>query len=286
MSIFHRIIHHLSLLLPTLILPLGSIMNTRVIHTIKDFFAGYTSKNTDSGIWQDPLIAFAAADDPLFELLKTVVGPTHATPADLLPSARTVIVYFLPFHQEIPKSNRNGKDASPKWADAYVQTNQLIINLNHHLATFFQQSGFRSKLLPPTHNFDTKSLISDWSHKHVAYIAGLGNFGFHHQLITAKGCCGRLGSLITEAPLTKTERPEMAFCLNRFDNSCRICQQRCPVGALTESGLNRQDCYQVLLHNAARYSDLGLAEVCGKCASVVPCSFVNPVSKKKRQRIN
>jgi hypothetical protein len=49
-----------------------------------------------------------------------------------------------------------------------------------------EKSDFRSVILPPTHNFDEKKLISDWSHKHIGFIAGLGKFGLHQMLITKK----------------------------------------------------------------------------------------------------
>ncbi|MCJ7751437.1 MAG: S-layer homology domain-containing protein, partial [Armatimonadetes bacterium] len=42
---------------------------------------------------------------------------------------------------------------------------------NLHLAAVLEKEGFRSADLPPTHNFDTETLMSDWSHKHIAYIA-------------------------------------------------------------------------------------------------------------------
>jgi hypothetical protein len=35
----------------------------------------------------------------------------------------------------------------------------------------------------------------------------------------------------------------------------------------------------MLLENAKTYENEGLADVCGKCICVVPCSFSNPVEK-------
>lgn len=36
--------------------------------------------------------------------------------------------------------------------------------------------------------------MSEWSHRHAAYIAGLGIFGINNMLITNKGCVGRIPS--------------------------------------------------------------------------------------------
>jgi epoxyqueuosine reductase QueG len=157
-----------------------------------------------------------------------------------------------------------------------VETNALLTAINAHLATFLRAAGHRATVVPPTHNFDEQRLMSDWSHKHVAYIAGLGTFGIHHMLITADGCCGRLNSLVTDLVIPPTPRPEVEACLYKADGSCRACLPRCPVDALTGPRFDRHACYDVCLQNAARHTAVGLADVCGKCACVVPCSFVNP----------
>ena len=121
--------------------------------------------------------------------------------------------------------------------------------------------------------------MSDWSHKHVAYIAGLGKFGTHHLLITDKGCCGRLGSIITDAAIRPTKRPDSEYCLDRYNNSRRLCIMKCVAGALYNDGFDRHACYALLLENAEMHKKEGLADVCGKCTVFVPCSFENPVKQ-------
>ncbi len=229
--------------------------------------------------WRRPLVGFADAADPLFLELKEVASPTHAFPEDLCPGARTVVAYFIPFAPEIALSNSRGQTASEKWAEAYVATNSLVREINEHLALGLGRLGFRCAVLPPTHNFDTTRLVSDWSHKHVAYVAGLGAFGRHRLLITSEGCCGRLGSFITTAGIPPTQRKPDAACLNVYNGTCGVCMEKCLVGALRPDAFDRQACYNVLLENAKVYQSLGLADVCGKCCCVTPCSFKNPVAR-------
>lgn len=38
---------------------------------------------------------------------------------------------------------------------------------------------------------------------------------------------------------------------------------------------------KVLLNNAEHFTDIGLADVCGKCLVGLPCSFGNPVEKNR-----
>ena len=57
------------------------------------------------------------------------------------------------------------------------------------------------------------------------------------------------------------------------------CVTVCPVAALTEEGFDRHKCYARLLQNAREFEREGLGDVCGKCVSVVPCSFQDPVAR-------
>jgi epoxyqueuosine reductase QueG len=228
--------------------------------------------------YKSPLVAFAAAGDPLFDRLKEIIGPSHLTPRELLPGAATVISYFIPFRGRIPDGNASPGPASEDWAVAYIETNELITTINTNLLQGLEQNGYAAVVTPPTHNFDEQTLTSDWSHKHIAYIAGLGTFGLNHQLITAEGCAGRLGSLVTNALVAPTPRPAHEACLYKHNGSCTACVDQCTFGALTIDALDRFRCYDVCLDNAARFEELGVADVCGKCASGVPCSQRDPVA--------
>lgn len=230
-----------------------------------------------AGHWREPLVSVADAHDPLFQTLKEVVDPCHALPHDLLPGARSVIVFFLPFRKEVGKENADaGHFASRRWAQAYVDTNLVIGRICEHLKQAFARAGFSAAVTPATHNFDEKKLVSLWSHKHLGYIAGLGTFGHHHQLITRAGCAGRLGSIVTNAPLAADSRPPTEWCLFKRGEKCLACVAKCRYGALGKSRFDRHRCYAQLLANDARFDDLPLVDVCGKCACEVPCSHGIP----------
>jgi epoxyqueuosine reductase QueG len=219
------------------------------------------------------LVAFAQADDPRFDDLSRLI-PGHLHPRDLLPNARTVCAFFLPFDPRIVHSNRQGEEASEEWARAYVETNALLADICALLAVELGRHGIQVAWEPPTHNFDPVRLVSAWSHKSVAAIVGLGQFGHHCMLITKAGCAGRLGSIVldvTVPPSAQDKVPdERSLCT--YDQGCRACIGRCPVGALTEEGLDRARCYAQCLANDARFPRW-TAEVCGKCATG-PCAVL------------
>ncbi len=139
-------------------------------------------------------------------------------------------------------------------------------------------------MTPATHNFDPIKLISRWSHKHLGYIAGLGRFGINAQFITPSGCAGRLGSLVTDAKLGNSPLVrEKELCLHKKGYKCLVCVDRCPVSAVSESGITRKLCWERLKSNLLQTESLAGLEntthVCGKCQVFVPCSLSAPKEK-------
>ena len=234
------------------------------------------------GWWQTPLLAVAPVDSR-FDQLPQIAADDHMLPRDLLPSARSVIVFYLPFKKELVKENRKGERPCRNWGLAYVQTNDLIGRLTQALGDLLTERGFKSGLTPATHNFDEAKLMARWSHKHLAHLVNLGRFGVHHMMITPVGCTGRLGSLVSEAdlgdhPLIETRQA----CLLKAGKECGQCIKACPVEALSEDGFARRSCWERLIENRRNLDDLrDLPEsthVCGKCVALMPCSFKNPVA--------
>lgn len=227
--------------------------------------------------WKTPLFAYADAADDRFLSLKQSVGPTHALPQELLPGARTVVAYFIPFAEEVVKSNIEGRECSKLWAQAYIETNTLISDLNRYIKEELERLGFLCSILPPTHNFDPDKLVSDWSHRHIAAICGLGTFGLNNMLVTEKGCCGRLGSFVTDLQIAPTPYEKKENCLYKNRGICKKCVSRCVNDALHVDAFDRHKCYEMCLYNDALHPDLGLCDVCGKCLVNVPCSMKSPV---------
>lgn len=252
-------------------------MKAKIKKLVIDFIENYKKTFNCRTDWDEPIIGFANASDPLFLDLKRIVNENHKLPNEILNQAKTIISYFIPFNHEVVLSNTKGKEASLEWAHAYIETNKLITELNDFLAKELKKNNFDSVKIPPTHNTDKNLLVSYWSHKHIAYIAGLGNFGLHKMLITEKGCCGRLGSIITSAKIKATKRKETEYCLYYYNKSCKKCVDNCFYHILTLDSFDRHKCYDVCMENSRIYSQLGLTDVCGKCACGVPCSFKNPV---------
>lgn len=245
---------------------------------IERLFSTIAGTVRESGLsfYRDPLVGVAPVSSRYVRRLKDLVHPDHLLPGDILPGARSVVAYFLPFRKHIPAGNRGGRNASRLWARVYIETNRLLAGIAGEVAAHLAKEGFRCAWEKPTHNFDSDLLVSFWSHKHVAFACGLGRFGRNHLLITERGCAGRIGSLVTDWEPGEQPGDEERDPFYPCPEKCGYCYKACPAGALVESGLDKKACYGMCLENDALYRDLELCDVCGKCATG-PCAVLDEV---------
>ncbi len=238
--------------------------------------------NQDEIKWKEAIVKIASASDKEFEKLKNEVVPNHFMPSELLNNGKSVIVYFLPFDEEIAISNIEGRISSKLWARAYIETNELILKINDMLVDYFVNEGYDAVSTKATHNFDEKTLMSRWSHRHIAVIAGMGTFGINNMFITDKGCAGRIGSIVVSKEMKYDIKINEEYCLYKKDKSCDKCVKRCITGALTVNEFDRELCYQMCLANDNYHKMENITDVCGKCVVDLPCSFVNPTKIYKK----
>lgn len=251
------------------------------IHKIIEDFVREYEKNTVTK-WGEPIVGFADAEVVGSELPKLVTG--HGVPCDLMEDASVVIAYFVPFLRDLAETNRAEGLASKEWALAYEETNEMLGKINQHLIEKLREKGYKAAIHPESVRFDKDNLISYWSHRHIAYYAGLGTFGINNMLITEKGCCGRYSTVITNLDVEPDVPRSEELCKYKENGTCGICMKKCPKGALTPEGFDRNKCYEKCLENAAVYTEFGNSyteegetpvgsEVCGKCVAGMPCAF-------------
>jgi len=247
---------------------------------VEDYVASYSERTGEPHFWRAPLLSTARVDDR-FDILTKIAADDHALPRDLLPEARSAVAFFIPFVRELAVENHKGAIPCRNWGVAYESTNRLINSLCAHLRDALADRGCRCALVPATHNFDPERLMARWSHKHIAYLTGLGRFGVNAQFITPSGCAGRLGSLVTDAELEDSPLVhEKELCLHKKGSDCLVCVRRCPVGAVSVAGIDRRLCWDRLKSNRAGAPELaglsGNTHVCGKCQVLLPCSLKAP----------
>lgn len=266
-------------------------MKQQIIDFIENYIKEYQSRESIATEYGQPLIGFADAFHPYIQNLTELISPTHVLPQDVLPDARIIVAYYIPFTKKLAKTNRiEGIMASPEWARGYEETNALFAELNDALINFIHTKAGLAGVTPKAVTFSQETLMSDWSHRHIAYAAGLGTFGLNNMLLTRKGCCGRFSTVITNLELEPDAPIEGEdYCLYKKNGSCGVCVKNCPTGALTAEKYDRFKCYVLCQENAKLFTQFGSSytnedgtaansvgsEVCGKCITGSPCAFWN-----------
>ena len=92
----------------------------------------------------------------------------------------------------------------------------------------------------------------------------------------------RVGSIVARARITPTQRPytdHHAYCLFFTQGICGKCIIRCPVGAITEEGHEKEKCLRHVGVDSVKYikSNYGFdGRGCGLCQTGVPCESKIP----------
>jgi epoxyqueuosine reductase QueG len=244
-----------------------------IARLLADFISGNPLNKvpelSDMVIFQEPLVGIASANDPLFIKLKhkEVVGPHHMTPTEWLPKAKTVISYFLPFSLRVRQSNHaNDGLPSTEWLYGRIEGESFNNAMRKFLTEEIIKSG--GKAIAPLHDprYKVTDRRSNWSERHVAYIAGLGTFNLGKSFITKKGCAGRFGSVITDLSLSPTVRPYQD--IYEYCNNCGACIKRCPVFAISKNGKDHSPCADFVNAMKKKFEP---RYGCGKCQTSVPC---------------
>jgi epoxyqueuosine reductase len=271
--------------------------------------SGNRQKTGRGRYWDKPLVGFAAGDDPLFKKYKKIIGSFHQAPPEFFAKALGikeknprvyVISWLLPASESVRRSNRQEKKyPSRLWAHARDFGEQFNVKLRDHVVSLLEKRGFRAvapmnaplfkRIRSPKVGF-----ASNWSERHAAYAAGLGTFGLSDGFISERGKAIRIGSVITDLPLKPFPKKypyHYGNCLYYFNKTCKVCAARCPAGAITAKGHDKDKCNQYAYGFIAplKKTEYGVKITgCGLCQTKVPCEFQIPelITHRRERREN
>ncbi len=222
-----------------------------------------------SPIFEEPLVGFVAGNYPLFHKLKEVIGEFHLTPYEAMvkiakergvpiPPEEEIGVtsYILPISKKTRKENTHMKDRpSERWAHTRLFGEEFNRKLETRIVSLLEEKGYFA-IAPEIEPSLFRMLVdekvgwaSTWSQRHVAFAANLDTFGLSDGLITEKGKAHRAGSVIVNQPLDSPQRTGDIHRNCRFfqKGNCKRCIKRCPVGAITEEGHDKNKCQEFVL---------------------------------------
>ena len=275
---------------------LNNLIETVYVGWRENTFAPYALG--DGPIWRRPLVGLAAGDDPVFVRYKEVIGPFHWTPQEvwaaahpgesLSGSALTVAVLCFPQAEETVADQASGGDTpAPRWVFARNSWNAVVKPFYASILAALARQGVRAVAVDqlPEFGLEPGGFAARWSHRHAAYAAGLGTFGLSDGFISRAGMAVRFITLILEgnweADPRVSEDPH-GWCLVFRSGSCKVCAARCPAGAITPRGHDKERCRAWLERCHALYRnspgfDVNVEAGCGLCQAGVPCAKASPV---------
>ena len=173
-----------------------------------------------------PLVGCAPAerwDDPLFEPWV----PPAFRPTAIFPEARTVIVIGIPVHLPVLETA-----PSIFYHELYKTVNTLLDTSAYRIASALNEQEFPSIAIPRdgygSINILRENPVVFFSHRHAAFLAGLGNFGVNNMLLTpGYGPRVRFTSIFTAAAIPPDPVMEEPVCTR-----CMRCVKACPVYAI------------------------------------------------------
>jgi epoxyqueuosine reductase len=271
------------------------------VRTIKNKIANHPENSMEfpfygERVFDEPLVGFVRGEDPIFEELKGIIGPHHLTPVEVMawqaanngvpaPVAEdlSVVSFVMPITKITKEENASQTEwLSERWAQTRMHGEIFSQIFVREIVTYLMSRGVLAVSPDVTpkmrkQRYPGVGWASPWSHRHIAYAAGLGTFGMHDFLITEKGCSHRVGSFVVNLRLEPNrQRPEdiHAYCLQYQGKKCLKCASRCPVDAITaENAHDKEACYQKVA-KTIKYCNKNYHMFiygCGLCATGVPC---------------
>ena len=191
--------------------------------------------------------------------------PESFYPRSIYPDTRSVIVIGLPVHLPVLETT-----PSIYYHELYQTLNRLLDQYTYEMAEWLNQKGYPSIFVPRDGYGSLEVLLKNpvafFSHRHAAYLAGLGTFGLNNMILTpGYGPRIRFGSVFTSAILPPDPVMEKDLC-----TMCMACVEMCPSHAL------QGETYPVGLtdtHACASYSAALFRRSispCGICIKVCP----------------
>ncbi|MCK9362685.1 MAG: epoxyqueuosine reductase [Syntrophales bacterium] len=256
-------------------------------------------EDSNEPAWAEPLVGFSRGDDPLYQQFKDDIGPFHWTPQEIFaatfpglqaaPGELTVVSWILPQTEMTRLDNRREKAVSAeRWARSRKYGEEFNVKLRDHLARVISETGHEA--VAPVNSPAWKreesprfGFASSWSERHAAFAAGLGTFGLSDGLITPMGKAMRCGSIVVRIAIPPSVRlytDHHAYCLFYLDGSCGKCIERCPAGAITSKGHDKEKCaaYAHNVSSKAIQERFGFeTSGCGLCQVGVPCEAKIPL---------
>ena len=161
-------------------------------------------------------------------------APPSGNPNYLLPTARSVVSFAIPYDQRALRDFIAKTDWRAFNLDKKEKTQRLYV-IGDHLVEFLKRKGFDALAVDINNTFrpepgaedlsEMVMMIPDFSHRYGAVAAGIGRLGWSGNVMTPRyGSAVLLGTVLTSAQLESDPLLEDNPC-----DGCKMCVASCPV---------------------------------------------------------
>lgn len=257
----------------------GIDMKARIFDAVKRGIHTYENECGRQTRFKEPLVGYANTSEMLFDLFDD--HDLCKLPRKVYNPARAVIVYFLPYEDEVLESNAREREPSEQWIQAYHDSTWAMMKVNACIIEEINRFGRLAAICSTPADWNERKCGPEWNFKAAAYVAKLGDFGPNGCLVTELGYAGRFGSILTDINLVpennygfsnmesraNTSEMDEVYdgCLQKmhFKGLCSDAMiHACPGGAITKDGIDRKACQEYCRTIFVR---VPTPDVCGKC---------------------
>lgn len=257
----------------------GIDIKAKIMEAVKDGIKIYEEECGRQTKFKEPLVGYANTSDPLFEMF--FEHGLCKLPRKCYNPARAIIVFFLPYTDEVVESNRQSGEPSPEWIQAYHDSTWAIMKVHASIQALFNKYGRLSSLCNTPIDWNHKKGAPEWNFKMAAYVAGLGEVGPAGSIMTEAGPAGRFGAILTDVNLVPdkdygfTNRdgagltPEMDAEFEKYMKASGYagpCDEAliaaCPGKAISPDGIDRKACQEYCMKI---FKHVPTPDICGKC---------------------
>ncbi|MGI6737556.1 MAG: hypothetical protein ACOX41_09710 [Anaerovoracaceae bacterium] len=243
----------------------GVDIAARIRENAAEAVAAYNRRPETKTAFEEPLIAYTPAANPIFEGLRQDGLCDH--PKNIFLPARTIIVYFIPYGKAVEDAQAAAGRPSAAWITAHREAGLLTALINGAIRRSLDSIGRITSGTNIPSDWQQDVFRPEWDHRVAAWLAGLGEIGPNGSFRTERGSAGKLGSCLCDGDLdvemAAAPQDYQAFLeYFRKANETPLPGTDCPAGAVDENGFDHAKCQE---YCRTIYDYAPSPELCGKC---------------------
>jgi Fe-S-cluster-containing hydrogenase component 2 len=165
-------------------------------------------------------------------------GPPSIDPTYMLPGAKSIIAWAVPFNVPAIYDFLSKKSPGPHNLDQLKQA-QKMNRVAKELVEFLKSMGYHAAQVMTNNTYrrspDIFATRPSLSHRFAAVITGLGTFGLSGNVVTREyGAAILLDTVVTNAVLESDPVQPARYTMDNRCRACKLCDKSCTLGTFLD----------------------------------------------------